>query len=114
MFGPEGQPLALTPDQRRLPTLNGGGTAAIAAAVQRRVRYPIEALRARISGLVLVAFVVDDAGFVRDVRIVQTASPLFNTAVLRAVAALGRLTPGALAGEPVDVTITVPVTFTLR
>lgn len=114
VFSPDGQPLVLTPDQQQMPTLNGGGPAAIVEAVQRRVHYPVEALRTHAMGKVFVTFLVDDAGFVRNVRIVKTASPIFNTTVLQAVAALGRLTPGKMAGEPVDVSFTVPVTFVIQ
>ncbi|MGI4874573.1 MAG: TonB family protein [Janthinobacterium lividum] len=113
-FSPEGQPLVLTLDQQQMPTLNGGGPAAIVEAIQRRVRYPVEALRAHAMGKVFVTFLVDDAGFIRNVRIVKTASPLFNMTVLQAVASLGRLTPGAMAGEPIDVAFTMPVTFAMQ
>jgi protein TonB len=82
--------------------------------VQRGVRYPVEALRAHITGKVLVAFMVNDAGFVRNAQILTSASPLFNVTVLQAVAALGRLSPGEMTGEPIDVFFTVPVTFAIR
>ena len=37
---------------------------------------------------------VDEVGFVRNIRIVKTPSLLFNQAVVAAVASLGRLNPG--------------------
>jgi hypothetical protein len=45
---------------------------------------------------------VDDGGFVRNAQILKSASPLFNVTVLPAVAALVRLRPGEMAGEPVN------------
>jgi protein TonB len=113
-YGPDGKPAVENPAQDKLPSLGSGGSAAIAAAVQRGVRYPVEALRARATGQVVVTFMVDDAGFVRNVQVVKSASPLLDGTVLRSVAALGRLTPGQLAGEPIDVFFTVPVTFAIR
>jgi protein TonB len=114
LYGPDGKPAEENPAQDKLPSLGAGGSAAIVAAVQRGVRYPVEALRARATGQVLVTFMVDDAGFVRNVQILKSASPLFNMTVLQAVAALGRLTPGQMGGEPIDVFFTVPVTFAIR
>ena len=114
LYGPDGKPAEENPTQDKLPSLGSGGTAAIVAAVQRGVRYPVEALRAHATGQVLVAFMVDDAGFVRNAQILKSASPLFNKTVLQSVAALGRLTPGQMAGEPIDVFFTVPVTFAIR
>jgi hypothetical protein len=67
-----------------------------------------------ITGKVLGTFMVDDGGFVRNAQILKSASPLFNITVLPAVAALGRLRPGEMAGEPVDIFFTVPVTFAIR
>ena len=54
----------------------------------------MEALRAQKTGKVFVSFMVDEVGFVRNIRIVKTPSLLFNQAVVAAVASLGRLNPG--------------------
>ena len=98
-----------------MPLLNGvGGNAALVAAVQRRTTYPRQALQQQLSGQVLVSFLVDDAGFIRDAQIELTPSPVFNATVLQAVAALGRLTPGEADGETVDVFYTLPITFMIR
>ena len=99
------------PLKEKLPSLGEGGLEAIVLAVQKRVQYPLAAQQAGISGRVFVSFMVDDAGYVGNVCIVKTASPLFNATVLQAVGALPRFTPGELSGAPVDVFFTVPVTF---
>lgn len=114
VFRPDGQPLVLPREQQPMPTLHGGGPADIVAAIQRQVRYPAEALRTGVTGKVFVTFLVDDAGFVRHVRVLKSPSPMLNGAVLQAVAALGRLTPSVMAGEPVEFSFTVPVTFAIR
>lgn len=113
-FGLDGQPQEFSPLVEKMPTLGGGGNDVIVAAVQRAVRYPMEALRAQKIGKVLVSFMVDEVGFVQNIRIVKTPSPLFNQAVLAAVASLGRMNPGEQGGEPVDVFYTVPITFAIR
>jgi protein TonB len=113
-FGPDGKPVGFDATRDKRPSLGPGGNAAIVAAVQRGVHYPPEALRAHATGRVFVGFMVDDAGFVRHVQILKSASPLLNATVLQAVYALGRLAPGEMAGEPIDTFFTCPVTFAIR
>lgn len=119
-FLADGKP---APEGRRasekMPSLKGTGSSgsdnnAIVEAVMRQVRYPMEALRAQVTGQVFVSFVVDDAGFVRDAQIQLSPSPLLNAAALKAVAALGRFTPGEIDGDTVDVSFTVPITFSIQ
>jgi protein TonB len=111
-FTPEGKPRpAPTTATEKLPSFQGGGFKEMVAHVQRRVEYPMEALRKQLQGRVEVAFMVDEAGFIRHVHIVKSPSPLFNATVMRAVASLGRLTPGEQEGEPVEVSFTLPITF---
>jgi periplasmic protein TonB len=114
-FGPDDQPYpeGHVDPKDKMPTLKGGEQN-IVAAVQRAVRYPIAALRAQAMGQVFVSFMVDDAGFVRNVQIVSSPSPLLNPAVLTAVASLGRFVPGAHGGDPVDVFFTLPITFSIQ
>lgn len=114
-FGPEGQPYpeGHVEPQDKMPTLKGGEQN-IVAAVQRAVRYPVAALRAQATGQVFVSFMVDDAGFVRNIQIVSSPSPLLNPAVLTAVASLGRFVPGVHGGDPVDVFYTLPITFIIN
>lgn len=92
----------------------GSSTADIVKAVQMRTTYPVAALRAQASGRVLVSFMVDDAGFVRDVRIDSAPGPYFNETVLQAVAGLGRFSPGEMDGDTLDVSYTIPITFTIQ
>ena len=113
-FTPEGKPLKYDPQTQLKPTLNGGGDQAIAAAVASRVSYPAEAQLQQKTGRVFATFLVDDAGFVRNVRILKSPSPLFSETVLNAVWALGRFESGKMLGEPVDVFFTIPVSFKLQ
>ncbi|MDO7873898.1 TonB family protein [Hymenobacter sp. ASUV-10] len=109
---PEGQPRP-APDIKteKMPVFQNGGYKEMVAQIQRRVKYPIEALRQQIGGKVEVSFTVDETGFIRHIHIVKSPSPILNETVMQAVASLGRLIPGEEDGEPVDVVFTVPVTF---
>lgn len=113
-FAPDGKPLKYDLQTQVKPTLNGGGDQAIMAAVNSHVSYPPEALLQQKTGRVFATFLVDDAGFVRNARILKSSSPLFNAVVLDAVWALGRFEPGKMSGEPVDIFFTIPVSFKLQ
>ncbi|MBU6121805.1 energy transducer TonB [Hymenobacter siberiensis] len=112
---PDGTPATeSTAVPEKMPTYRGGGSDAIVAAIQQGVRYPAAALRAQVQGRVFVNFMVDDAGFIRNSQIVTSPSPLLNATVLQSVASLGRLTPGEISGDTVDVFFTVPITFSIQ
>ncbi|MGI4870308.1 MAG: TonB family protein [Janthinobacterium lividum] len=115
-FLPDGQPMSAEAAERldRMPTYAGGGAEAIIAAIQRQVRYPTEALRRQIAGKVYARFMVDDRGFVRNIQIIKSPSPILNQTVLQAITSLGRFTPGISSSDAVDVFLTVPITFAIR
>jgi len=74
--------------------------------------YPQIAMSARISGTVVVDAVIGTDGLVRHARVLK-GSPLLNQAALDAVSQW-RYTPTTLNGVPVQVIMTVMVTFKLQ
>ena len=94
-----------------LPAVYPGGTTQLLKTIQQAVRYPMEALRAKAEGRVLVSFQVDEVGKVGLARVVSSPSPLLNEEVLRAVQALGTFAPAQKNGQPVSSTYTCPVVF---
>lgn len=96
----------------QMPQLpGGGGSAAIVSAIQSHVKYPVEALRRRITGRVFVSFTVDDTGLVREAQVVKGIGGGCDESVLNAVQQLPQFIPGRQSGIPVSVRFTVPVTF---
>lgn len=101
----------------KMPAMLNGRNAtpqAVVEFVQRRVKFPMEALQRQISGRVVVGFIVDDAGFVRNVHIVSSVASVYNATVLQAVGELGRFTPGEMGGVTVDVSYQIPITFSIQ
>ncbi|MBF9238420.1 energy transducer TonB [Hymenobacter sp. BT683] len=92
----------------------GGGSAAIVTAIQQRVVYPPQALRAHVEGRVFVSFTVAASGLVENVAVVKGIQPSCDSAVVKAVQQLPRFTPGRQAGRAVAVQFTVPVVFRLE
>ncbi len=74
--------------------------------------YPTIAQTARVEGMVILEAIIDEAGTVRDVRVLRSI-PLLDRAAIDAVSRW-RYTPTTLNSVPVPVIMTVTVTFTLR
>lgn len=78
-------------------------------------QYTAEAMRAKISGVVLLEAVVQPDGTVGDVRVVKSLDPVFglDQEALKA-ARQWRFVPGRRQGQPVPVLVSIELTFTLR
>ena len=73
--------------------------------------YPPEAQRSKISGRILLEAIIDRQGKVKDLRLL-TLVPELDRAAMDAVSRW-EYTPTLVAGVPVEVIMTVTVTFTL-
>ena len=82
-------------------------------ALQRSITYPEAARRAQVEGRVIVQFVVDRSGAVREVTVLRGIGAGCDEEAIRAVQGL-RFTPGRQRGKPVEVRMTLPITFRLR
>jgi len=93
-------------DLDALPQPVGGMEAVIAA-----VRYPDEALKKSIEGVVTVAVLVDASGRVEETRVTQSSGyPPLDDEALIAVARV-RWLAGRKDGKPIPAWTTVPVEF---
>ena len=77
------------------------------------LRYPGECAKAKIQGRVLVKFMVLKDGSVDNIEVVKSVHPLLDAEAIRVVKSFPKWTPGTYQGEPVDVTMNLPVTFHL-
>lgn len=75
--------------------------------------YPLSAIEKNISGKVVSRFVVTKEGKTKNISIIESDPPgVFDENVLAAIREY-RFTPGYKNGIPVDVVISLPVTFEL-
>ncbi|MFD1470767.1 energy transducer TonB [Hymenobacter caeli] len=96
----------------QMPELpGGGGQAAIVAAIQRAVHYPMQAQANGVEGKVYASFVVNAQGEVTDLKIVKGVGSGLDEETLRAIAKLPRFIPGKQNGRAVSVIYTVPISF---
>lgn len=89
------------------PVLVGG-----IASVQQKIVYPEMARRAGIEGRVVLQFVVDKQGKIQNPRVVRGIGGGCDEAALKALQS-AEFRPGMQRGKPVNVSYSIPVTFSL-
>lgn len=76
-------------------------------------KYPVAERRARKTGTVHVAFIIELDGKVSDAKVISSTDPVFDAPALDAVRQW-RYKPARKEGEPIAIAVTVPVVFQLR
>ena len=76
-------------------------------------QYTADAIRARLEGVVVMDVVVGIDGKVANARVTRTLDPGLDEEALRAVKQW-RFEPGKVEGKPVNVLVTIEMTFHLR
>ncbi len=96
----------------KMPEFPGGQEAMMQFMISN-VKYPEDAKKQQIMGVVYVSFVVDKSGLVKNVEIAKGAHKLLDDESLRVVKLFPVWTPGEVDGKKVDVKLTIPVKFKL-
>lgn len=85
--------------------------------IQDNVQYPTAAENDQVEGTVFVDFVVGADGVVRDAEVTEAtndaAKQNFSEEAIRVVSSMPAWTPGTQGGKPVDVRVSLPITFQL-
>jgi TonB family protein len=77
------------------------------------LRYPRDARRRGAEGQVLIQFVVNRRGRVREAEIIRSVDPVLDAEALRVVRLLPDWKPGSQDDEPMETYFTLPITFRL-
>ena len=97
-----------------LPEFPGGGADAMRDWLVHNIKYPAEAVKSGITGIVNVVFVVSKEGEIRDVKVIKSVHPYLDAEAVRVVRSMPDWKPGSQSGKPVDVRMVVPVMFSLK
>jgi protein TonB len=97
-----------------VPPTFGSGEKDLLAYLAGNIRYPELARENGIEGVVVLTFVVDKDGQVRDVKIVKDIGGGCGKEAVRVAQGMPRWRPGEAAGHPVKVRFTLPVKFQLK
>jgi len=90
-----------------------GGNQALMEFLCNNIKYPIVAMENNVQGKVIVSLIVDESGYMSDVKVEKSVDPSLDREALRVVRMLPRWIPGKQDGVPVRTKITVPVVFRL-
>jgi protein TonB len=85
--------------------------------VQENVQYPREAARRNIQGTVIIQFVLKADGTIGEVEVVyggELGNGVLAEEVIRVLKGTGGWKTAKVNGQPVDVTVTMPITFKLK
>jgi len=91
-----------------------GGMPAFYKYLGRTIKYPSDAYTNKISGSVVVNFVVEKDGQITAVQINRAVFPSIDAEALRVVSASPKWIPGMQRGLPVRVKYNIPIKFSLR
>lgn len=90
-----------------------GGLSTLLKWLTMNLRYPDRAKVAKVSGKVMVAFIVNTEGSVEDVRLVQRANIDLDNEALRVVRMMPKWEPGKSNGKPCRTLVHLPIIFKL-
>ena len=90
-----------------------GGEDEMSKYLAENITYPEKVRQLGIEGLVVVSFIVDKKGNVKDAKILKSAIKELDKEALRVVNNMPRWKPGLQRGEKVNVQINLPIRFKL-
>lgn len=89
-----------------------GGEAAMFKYLRKNIKYPPEAYKNNIGGGVLIEFIIDVDGWVKDVKVIKGIGYGCDEEAVRVVQGMKRWKPGTRNGENVEVSFRLPIKFT--
>lgn len=96
------------------PMFDGGDAEDFVKYVQKNLKYPQSALENGDAGRVIVSFVVDTEGKVRDAKVLRGVTEALDAEALRVISNSPDWTPAKQDGKNVAVTYSIPVTFAIK
>ncbi len=82
--------------------------------IAKTTKYPNSAVENNIQGKVMVEFVVEKNGYVKEAKVIESVSFELDKEALRVILALERFYPGFMDNQPVRVLYRQPINFKLN
>ncbi|MDQ4139967.1 MAG: TonB family protein [Bacteroidota bacterium] len=90
-----------------------GGMKKMYEFIRQNLRYPNEASRLGLEGMVVVSFVVDKTGQISDIKVIKDVGGGTAEEAIRVIRSMKAWQPGRQNGQPVSVRFTLPLRFSL-
>lgn len=103
-------PFAVLEDKPEFP----GGEKGLMRYITSKVNYPVIAQENGVQGVVFVAFVINEKGEVKNIKVLRGPDPALEKEAIRVVKSLPKWKPGKQRGKPVKVSFHVPIRFILK
>jgi protein TonB len=81
--------------------------------VQQNLRYPIEAVKAKKQGKVIIQFTINSKGFVVSPKVIIGVDPFIDNEAIRCINSLPKWKPAKQEGKIVKQMFTIPIVFSL-
>ncbi len=93
-----------------------GGQDAMMKFISKNLRYPENAVENNVEGKVVVKFIVNTQGAIRDIEVISKIKYGYGLEeeAIRVLKIMPRWTPGKLNGKPVNVYFSLPISFRLN
>ena len=91
-----------------------GGMKDLLNFLSNNINYPEECKDSSISGRVIVSFIIDKDGAVKEAEVVKSVHPLLDAEALRVISLMPNWNPGKQQGKAVRVKYTIPVNFAVN
>ena len=91
-----------------------GGTNALQKFIKSNLKYPEEAVKAKIEGTVMVSFMISAKGKVGDVKVYEGVNNLLSMEAFRIASLIPDWNPGHQNGKAVRFMVNVPIEFKLK
>ena len=90
-----------------------GGMSQLVRWLTQNLKYPETAKNEKVSGKVLVSFVINADGVVTDVKLVKPVDQRLDREALRVVRMMPKWQPGLINGKPCKTLVNLPIVFKL-
>lgn len=96
------------------PKFEGGDANTFNAWIGRKIKYPDDALANNVEGKVILQFVIDVDGSLKNIKILRKIDEALASEAVRVVALSPKWTPGQMNGKPVPTVYEFPVFFKIN
>lgn len=91
-----------------------GGTEGLISYLQSNVNYPLDAIKEKIEGRVIVLFTVEPDGTLKNIQVETPVSPLLDEEAVRVVKSMPKWIPALTTeGKTARVKYSIPIVFKL-
>ena len=91
-----------------------GGPEALKQYIRKNLKYPADAINRKVQGTVVLSFIIEKDGSIRQVIITKNVDPILDFEAVRIIAAMPQWSPGMAKGKPIATMIVLPINFAMR